>query len=394
VQVYAEGCVKLAPLLAVCSLFSAAPVLALENPFVQEAKAHLAKGDAQAAMRALDKGASWQQRLSTPESEVHLLRGLVFVSLHRPVSAKKAFADALELDPNVSLPPGTRGEARELFALAQSERPPPPVASVAVPLLDVPEPSLPVRAPAVATPALWARPPPKLRMGDAAVSAKARVQPLFYWHQVTGAGRTHSTPMMLPGARLDAQVRTGPFRLALDYSFSIAGVRLQGAWTPSQLHDLTAGVGWPFATPGLKPGSRAVLDVAYTGTWTRFGRHFPRHVSDDNLHRVRVGLAWQTAFYILNAEAELQVGAQVFPYARLYESPVVSGSRVAGAGLGAQAELHLPLAGRVQWVLGLDARWTYLRPTGVSNRPSFHLEQVSSVQQALVAASLGVMLPF
>jgi hypothetical protein len=365
------------------------------NPFLRSAQEALSRGDATSALAFLDKAESWQWRGQSTEAQVALTRGRVYMALKRPVSAKKAFAEALGLDSSVALPLDADGPTREIFAIArqeaaslteaesQSQRPP---------VLDLDSVTNPT--PSVLAPLSMERPPATLRVAQERVSVGARFQPLFYWHQVSGGGRSHRTPMALAGVRLDAGAKAGPLRLDAQYAFSWGGVYLAGRWVPAQVHDVTGTLGLPISTAGIRKNSRAIVDVGYTGTFSRFGTHFPSHLSNDNWHRARVGGTWQTAFYLWDIEAQAQLGVQVYPYARVFEAPVQSGDSVAGWGTGAEAQLQLPLAGRVLAVVGVNARWTLLGTRGVSSRPSFNLQKVDSVWQLLAMGSVGFLLPF
>jgi len=377
------------PLLTVVLLL---PALAQANPYLDDAQRALDAQNPAQALSALEKAESWQWRGEASQARTAVLKGLAFIALKRPVSAKKAFAEALAWDAAVTLPSGSAREAHEIFSLAQQESSAGAASVAGMTPLDLRDAASP--APPLSTRATLERPPARLRVDSETVSTGARFQPLLYWHQVSGGGQTHRTPMALAGVRLDAAVRTGPLRLSANYAFSWGGVFLTGRWVAAQVHDVTFSAAVPFSTRFLRQNSRGFVEAGYSGTLSSFGTHFPRHLSNDRLHRARVGAGWQTAFYLWDLEAQLELGAQVFPYARLYETPVVSGDQVAGWGAGTSGMLQLPLAGRVLGVVGADVRWTRLGATGVSTRPSFNLLPVTSVQQILVTGSAGVMLPF
>ncbi|SEM45500.1 hypothetical protein SAMN05444354_11725 [Stigmatella aurantiaca] len=150
-------------LLLMLCLSSPALAARKPNPFLVQAKVHYQGLEFEKCLRRLDQATRWKKNTRAEQVDIELYSGLCAFNLGNEEEARKAFSLALEMDPQVELPPYSSPRLVTFFdALSQRTTPAEEPDEEAAP--PAPAPAPPPPAPAQDTPRqveLQPAPPPE-----------------------------------------------------------------------------------------------------------------------------------------------------------------------------------------------------------------------------------------
>jgi hypothetical protein len=104
----------LAAILAALS-FLPAPARAQANPQLRQGIRLLTEAENAKAIRVLKRALTWRKNTTNDSATIHIYLGIAHFNLMQNRAAKASFLKALELDPEVQLPPMTSPKTEEFF---------------------------------------------------------------------------------------------------------------------------------------------------------------------------------------------------------------------------------------------------------------------------------------